>query len=162
LQRKLNGGHYSLVSAGRNIEDPEEKDLPENHPKFLARHEKLRSDLINHGLDHTEVEGHWGGKEKSFLVHHVPKAKVATPRNVMTKTFMVHHNDPSEHSTVRDLAKKYNQNSVIHSKGGYHECHYVTGADAGTHNKGAGHTLKPEATDLYTEVPHPNKTSNQV
>ena len=162
LNQKLQGGHYSLVSAGRNKEHPDEKNLPDDHPMFADRHEKLRQDLISNGLDHTEVEGHWGGKEKSFLVQHNKQPKSTVPRGMMTKTsFMVHHTDPSEHQIIRDLGKKYNQESVIHSKGGKHECHYTTGESVGTHNKGAGHVIKPEAQDLYTKVEHPTKSSTK-
>lgn len=160
LHQRLKNGHYSLISAGRNIENPAEKDLPEDHPMFVARHEKLRQDLVNSGLDHTEVEGHYGGKEKTFLVHHHAQPKTATPKRVFThSTFMVHHTHPSEHSTIRDLAKKHGQQSVIHSMGGNHECHYVSGAGAGTHNKGTGHVVMPEAKDYYTKVQHPKSTT---
>lgn len=154
LNDKLNNGHYSMISAGRNVDHPDEKNLPENHPMFSERHEKLRQDLVNHGLDHTEIEGHYGGKEKTFIVHHNKK-----PEN--NKAFMVHHEHPSEHTIVRDLGKKYNQNSVIHSHKGTHELHFVTGQDAGNHHKGQGHEITPHASDYYSKVEHPEGSATK-
>lgn len=149
LYHTLKSGHYSIISAGKNPSHPEEKHLEDSHPHFEKRHEALRRDLEHHGLDHTEVEGMYGGKERSFIVHHHPDKKPQTG-----KAFMVHHQDTSEHQTIRDLGKKYNQESVIHSKGGQHEMHYVTGEHAGTHHKGEGHEIKPHASDFYTKVEH--------
>lgn len=153
LQEKLKGGHYSIISAGRSSADPKEKDLPWDHPTFKERHEKLRQDLIHHGLDHTEIHGKWGAPEMSFIVHHKPN--VPSPVGYQ-KAFMVHHKGTSEHDTIRKLGKKYNQEAVIHSKGGQNEMHYVTGERAGTHQKGEGHVLKPAADDYYSEVSHPS------
>lgn len=160
LHRKLKNGHYSIITAGANRSDPKEKDLPWDHPMFKERHEKLRQDLIHHGLDHTEGMGHYEGKEHSFVVYHGPGGR--TPPDVSgTKSFMVHHEHPSEHATVRDLGKKYNQQSVIHSLGGKHELHFVTGDHAGTHHKGVGHEIKPHAEDYYTEIKHKEPRSTK-
>ncbi len=153
LQEKLNHGHYSIISAGRSASDPKEKDLPWDHPIFKERHEKLRQDLIHHGYDHTEIHGKYGAPEMSFIVHHKPE--LPSPVGYQ-KAFMVHHKSTSEHESIRKLGKKYNQESVIHSKGGQNEMHFVTGQHAGTHHKGEGHELKPAADDYYSEVSHPS------
>lgn len=154
LHRKLKEGHYSIISAGKNSEDPKEKDLPPDHPMFKERHEKLRQDLISHGFDHTEGVGHYGEKEHSFIVYHGPKEEVPSSSGSGTKGFMVHHEHPSEHEKIRELGKKYNQQSVIHSMSGKHELHFVTGQHAGMHHKGEGHEIKPQAESDYTEVQH--------
>jgi len=151
LQHQLKHGTYSLISAGPNNEDPAEKDLSENHPKFLERHQKLRADLDKHGYAYTEVRGKWDGKgERSFKVYHKPEATTEPSNGVM-----VHHKAPTEFAHMRKLAKKYNQNSVIHSHRGTHEMHYTTGGLTGQHRKGTGHQMKPGADNDYTEVPHP-------
>jgi hypothetical protein len=151
LQHQLKHGTYSLISAGPNSDDPAEKDMHEDHPMFLERHKKLRADLDKHGYAYTEVRGKWSGKgERSFKVYHKPEATTEQGNGVM-----VHHKAPSEFSHMRELAKKYNQNSVIHSHRGDHEMHYTTGALTGQHRKGMGHEMKPKADDDYTEVPHP-------
>ena len=158
LQHKLKSGHFSIVSAGRNPAHPAEKDLPADHPKFKERHEQLRGDLEAHGLDYTEVEGHYGGKEPSFVVHHHPDVK---PTNNGRSAFMVHHDGEgdgrSEHEVVRGLARKYNQDSVVHYKAGTGELHYTVGEHAGQHHKGSGFEYKPEADDFYTKVDHGGK-----
>jgi len=148
LEHHLRHGTFSIVSAGRNSQDEHEKNLPEDHEMFKQRHEQLRNDLNKHGYAYTEVEGHYGGKERSFVVHHKPGAT--------GNAFMVHHNSPSEFAHVRELGKKYNQDSVIHSHRGTHEMHFTTGSYAGTHHKGSGHKMMGRAKDLYTEVEHPS------
>lgn len=153
LRHTLKHGHYSIISAGRNSNHPEEKNLPADHPRFQQRHEDLRRDLDRHGFGYTEVDGHYGGKERSFIVHHNSGFKLNNP------AYMVHHRDVSEHKIIRDLGKKYNQDSVIHSKDGTHEMHYTTGPNSGTHHKGTGHAMKPHASDSYTEVPSLGRSS---
>lgn len=145
LLHRLKHGTYSIVSAGRNPAHPEEGKLPADHPSFAARHEELRSELQKRGMKYTEVEGHYGGKEKSFLVyHHEPTA----PKNAAhDKAMMVHHDSPTEFSQIRDLGKKFNQDSVIHSHAGTHEMHYTE------HHKGEGHKVLPHAEDFYTHAP---------
>lgn len=156
LEHHLRHGTYSIVSAGRNSQDEHEKTLPEDHEMFTKRHEQLRGDLDKHGYAYTEVEGHYGGKERSFVVHHGPGAK--------GNAFMVHHDSPSEFSHIRELGKKYNQDSVIHSHRGTNEMHFTTGTHVGTHHKGSGHKMMGRAKDLYTEVAHPtgDKTRFQL
>lgn len=156
LDRVLKRGNYSIISAGRNGEDPREKKMPHDHPEFHARHEKLRAELHKHGLKHTEVEGHYGSPEPSFIVYHHRDTK---PRAAKGRAFVVHHKAASEFSTIRKLGKKFNQDSVIHSKGGSHEMHYTTGAHVGEHLKGAGHDYKPRAADMYTKVKLPGRSS---
>jgi len=156
LDRVLKRGNYSIISAGRNGEDAREKGMSPDHPEFHARHEKLRAELHKRGLKHTEVEGHYGSKEPSFIVYHHHDTK---PRAAKGRAFVVHHQGPSEFAQIRKLGKKFNQDSVIHSKGGSHEMHYTTGLKAGKHIKGAGHDYTPRAEDMYTKVKTPGHVS---
>lgn len=158
LHKKLVGkllkhGHFSLVSGGRNMEDPKEAKMPEDHKLFDRRHESLRSDLNKLRMPYTEAIGHYGGKEHSFVVFHDDVPWEHRKMNGGQKSFMVHHRKTSEHDVIRKLGKKYNQQSVIHSKGGAHEVHYVTGEAAGKFASGAGHRFIPHAKDFYTRIP---------
>lgn len=154
LLHRLKHGTYSIVSAGRNPAHPEEADLHPEHEKFKKRHEELRSELQKHGMKYTEVEGHYGGKEKSFLVYHHDAPPDRLGSNAASdRAMMVHHDSPSEFAKIRELGKKFNQDSVIHSHGGKHEMHYTVGSHAGEHHKGEGHKVLPHAEDFYTHAP---------
>lgn len=159
LAKVLKKGNYTIISAGRNPNDPKEAALPEDHKTFKLRHEKLRADIERSGFQYTEVVGHYGGVEASFVVFHTeagtaPAPTKAPPKGTMH--FMVHHKRPTEYAAMRALGKKYNQDSVIHSRKNKHELHYVTGSNAGSFNAGAGHEYLPEASDYYTVAEHPD------
>jgi len=149
----LASGHYSIISAGKNSEKDDEKDLPHDHPKFQQRHKELKADLDKHGVHHTEVDGHWGEPEGSFLVYH--GGAQAKAQGGKVKSFITPHKHVSEHELIRQLAAKHGQAAVIHSKDGNQECHYVTGDHAGTHHKGYGHEpLAVSQESDFTRVPH--------
>lgn len=146
LDDLLHQGNYSIISAGRNPASPKEAALAETDPFFAARHDALRRDIEALGLNYTEVEGHYGGKETSFIVFHRKD-----PGG--DKALLVHHTgDPTEYGEIRELGKKYNQDSVIHSRHGDHEMHYTTGPHAGHFLKGKGFEYKPLAEDYYSKV----------
>jgi hypothetical protein len=153
LLHRLKHGTYSIVSAGRNPAHADEAELHPEHDKFKARHEELRGELQKRGMKYTEVEGHYGGKEKSFLVYHHDDAKPEKRSRAHDKAMMVHHDGPSEFGAIRELGKKFNQDSVIHSHAGKHEMHYTVGAHEGEHHKGEGHKVLPHAEDFYTHAP---------
>lgn len=153
LLHRLKHGTYSIVSAGRNPVHTEEEKLHPDHDKFKARHEELRSELQKRGMKYTEVEGHYGGKEKSFLVYHHDDGEKPKRNAAHDKAMMVHHDDTSAFGAIRELGKKFNQDSVIHSHGGKHEMHYTVGPHAGEHHKGEGHKVLPHAEDFYTNAP---------
>ena len=153
LDDLLEHGTYSIISAGRNGNDAREKDMPEDHAEFKARHERLRGELKKRKLRYTEVEGHYGSREASFIVHH----ESAKPQK--SNAFMVHHDSLSEFGVMRALGKQFNQDSVIHSHRGAHEMHFTTGGHAGEHHKGKGYEYKPAAEDFYTRVETPGRPS---
>lgn len=157
LHHRLKHGTYSIISAGRNPAHPDEGHLDPDDPKFAKRHEELRRELQKRGMKYTEVEGHYGGKEKSFLVYHHEQPERRPDAfggaRVSERAMMVHHDSPSHFSTIRELGKKFNQDSVIHSHAGKHEMHYTVGPNAGKHHKGEGHKVVPHAEDFYTHAP---------
>jgi len=153
LRHVLSNGHFSIISAGKSASDASEKHLPWDHKAFMDRHESLRKDLEHHGLRYTEADGMYDGPEKSFIVYHHPDTP--THPDVTEKAFMVHHKHPSEHSLLRHLGKKYNQESIIHSRNGVNEMHYTNGEQEGSHEKGTGHEEHiPDSKNYWTKVYH--------
>ena len=117
-----------MVSGGRNSNIKEEADLDEQDEKFVKRHEELKSELVNSGYAHTEITGHYGGEEKSFLV-------------------MVHDQDESE---MKELGKKYNQDSVIVANQGKQKMFFTTGENEGSYLSGSGWEQTQDAKTDYT------------
>ena len=128
LSYVLSTGSYALVSGGRNSNIKEEADLDEQDEKFVQRHEELKSELVNSGYAHTEITGHYGGEEKSFLV-------------------MVHDQDESE---MKELGKKYNQDSVIVANQGKQKMFFTTGENEGSYFSGSGWEQTQDAETDYT------------
>jgi hypothetical protein len=125
----LKSGKFALISAGINPANEEDKKLDKG--AVSKRYESLRQDLKEGGYAYSKVTGHYGGKEDSYLV-------------------MVHDADKDH---IKELGKKYNQDSVIYSEGGKHEMHFTTGDKDGQHHKGEG--ISPnakEAEDYYSEI----------
>lgn len=159
LQHSLTKGHYSIISAGRNSNNPDESKLPEDHEMFKKRHEELRKDLEKLGAKYTEVVGHYGGKESSFLVLHDYDQKMLDKQH--KKSFVVHHINEEEAKKkieeLNKLGKKYHQDSVLHGNGGRNEIHFTTGKNAGKTCGGKGYEETPDAEDYYTEAELENK-----
>jgi len=152
LSHTLSHGHFSIVSAGRNPNDPEESKMKPDDEFFHKRHEQLRDELENKGLSYTEVVGHYGGKESSYLVFHDPEELTAKT----VKSVMVHHKDEKEakqnRKTVEELGKKFKQDSVLHGSGGKNSLVFTTGKNAGKNCGGKGWKETPEAKDYYTDI----------
>lgn len=126
LDESLKNGKYSLISAGRNPNNPGDRALTDDQIK--ERYKRLEQDLKDKGYKYSKVKGHYGGEEDSFMVHH------AKP----------------EH--MNELGMKYNQDSVIHSEQGKHKMHFTTGENSGMHHKGEGHQEVPDAKDYYSVI----------
>lgn len=126
LDKQLKHGPLSIISAGRNPNNPEDRALTDE--QINERYKKLEQDLKEGGYKYTKVDGHYGGKEESFMVHHADE----------------HH--------MNSLGKKYNQDSVIHSKDGKNKLHFTTGEHEGKHHKGDGYQEVPDADDYYSEL----------
>lgn len=155
LDNLLKNGNYSVVSAGRNPAHSAEAKMKDTDPSFAERHERLKQDIIGAGFNYTEVTGHYGGDEISLVVYHAADPVTVGVARGGQPSFIVHHREgapKTDYGKIRDLGKKYNQDSVIHSRKGAHELHYTTGKQAGQHVKGAGHEYKAGAEDLFTAV----------
>jgi hypothetical protein len=129
LDVTLKSGKYALMSAGKNPNHEQDKNLTDE--QVAERHRKLHQELKESGYAFTKAVGHYGGKEDSFLV-------------------MIHDADKNE---ITKLGEKYNQDSVIVADGGKQEMIYTTGKNKGKAQHGEG--LDPEAAkrdDFYTEV----------
>jgi hypothetical protein len=157
LHKILGSGYYSIVSGGRNGQDPKEKALKPDDPFFQERNLSLRDDLERAGLKYTEVVGHYDEKdpsatESSFLVFH--DGRDLTPKTA--NSFMVHHRGPRDFSATRTLdrlGEKYNQDSVLHSRAGRNLVVFTTGKHRGKKCGGKGWKEAPEAKNFYTDIP---------
>ena len=152
LKHTLSHGYFSIVSAGRNPNDKKEEKMKVDDEFFHKRHEELRDELEKHGLKYTEVIGHYGGKETSFLVLHEPEELTAKT----VKSVMVHHKDQHEaernRKIVQKLGKHFNQDSVLHGSSGKNTLQFTTGKNEGKECSGKGWKETPEAKDFYTEI----------
>lgn len=152
LQETLTRGHYSLISAGRNGNDSKESAMSPDDEFFHKRHEELRAELERAGLAYTEVVGHYGSPESTFLVFHDDTE--LTPST--EKSVMVYHADADEakrhRQIIEDLGKKFNQDSVLHAGEGRNEITFTTGKKAGQTCGGTGWKEVPEAEDFYTDI----------
>ena len=149
LDALLQGGNYSIISAGRNPAHADEAKLAEDDPVFAARHERLKADIVAHGFNFTEAVGHYGGKEHSLVVYHAEPSDEAAKSGL---SVIVHHETggQSEYAYIRGLGRKYNQDSVIHSEAGHHEMHYTVGDKVGRFHPGGGFKYVPLADDFFT------------
>jgi hypothetical protein len=152
LKKTLSHGHFSVISAGRNPDDSKESKMKPDDEFFHKRHEQLRDELEKRGLRHTEVVGHYGGKETSFLVFHDDTE--LTPKT--QKSVIVHHHNAEElnknRKVIEELGKKFNQNSVLHGNGGKNKLVFTAGDKAGQECGGKGWKEMPEAKDYYTDI----------
>lgn len=152
LQETLTKGHFSIISAGRNPSDPKEAMLKPDDEFFHKRHEQLRDELDKSGLPFTEVVGHYGGEESSFLVFHDDTE--LTPKT--QKAIMVTHRNETEakqhRKIVEQLGKKFNQDSILYGSAGRNEIVFTTGSKAGKTCGGNGWKEVPEAKDFYTDI----------
>lgn len=126
LDEALKNGKYSIISAGRNPNNAEDRGLTDE--KINERYKRLEQDLKDKGHKYTKVKGHYGGEEDSLMVFHA---------------------DPKE---MNELGKKYNQDSVIHSDKGDNKLHFTTGEYSDKHHKGKGFEEVPDAKDFYSVI----------
>lgn len=134
LSKVLNTGKFALVSAGPNPELGEDKTLTESEIK--DRHKRLGERLKEGGFAFTNVVGHYGDVENSYLV-------------------MVHDAD---RDFVRTLGKEFKQDSIIYGESGKYELHYTTGEKAAKKEmvEGEGWDEVHDLADYYTEFRHPD------
>jgi hypothetical protein len=147
LTDTLTKGHYSVISAGKNPKL--EADMtPEQAAK---RHEELQSDLDSLGLPYTEVVGHYGGEERSFLVVHENHEHKDKSKNAFMVKYKPEQKDKAREE-INKLGKKYNQDSVLHGAEGRNDIQFTTGKHEGKNCGGKGWQETPEAQDFYTDA----------
>lgn len=103
---------------------------PYYHQELKLSHDDVRNMLHEKGYDFSEIQGHYGKPERSFMIHNPPESSLP------------HFNE---------LARKLGQDSIIHSTGNHHEMHYLNGENTGKYIKGQGteiHHNQPE--DFYS------------
>lgn len=110
----LNKGGYSIISAGVNT--LREGGMYHFDDYFAFRHFALRDDLEELGVPFIEIYGKYEREETSFIVLH---GNLEAPKDV-EKSFMVEHGKDKSKTKellekLNELAKKYNQDSVIHA-----------------------------------------------
>lgn len=126
LKSLLENGPYSIVSAGVNPNDEEDKALTDE--QIAGRYKELEEDISNLGYKYTVVDGNYDGEEKSYMVFH------------------------AKESDIDDLGKKYKQDSVVHTKDGQNKMTFTTGENAGKHHKGESYEEVPDAENYYSVV----------
>jgi HK97 family phage portal protein len=134
LNEVLDNGTFALVSAGKNPKI--EADMALTNEQISERYKNLESSLKESGYAYTAVQGHYSGKEDSFLIQ-------------------IHE---AEREEIIQLGEKYNQDSIIFTQAQKNEMVYTTGADKGKSVKGTGYSWEDNADDFYTEVGHPDGT----
>ena len=152
LRHILTKGHFSVVSAGRNPSNTDEAKMKPDDEFFHKRHEQLKDALEKKGFRYTEVVGHYGGRESSFMVFH--DETEVTPKS--EKSVMVHHTDAKELEARRrdleSLGKQFNQDSILHGSGGKNSIVFTTGDKAGKECGGKGWVEMHKAKDFYTDI----------
>jgi len=129
IKALLESGRFALISAGTNPAIEEDKKLDQK--AIEKRYESLKKDLKEGGYAYSKVTGHYGGTEDSYLV-------------------MVHEADKDH---IKELGKKYNQDSILYSDAGKHELHFTTGENDGKFHTGEGQNPDAESMDdYYTEI----------
>ena len=152
LADSLSKGHYTIISAGRNPDDPEEAKLPVDHPFFKWRHLKLQSELEKAGVKYNDVVGHYGGLENSFLVMHDGGELDAKNFKPAFKADYDEKQSGDLRKLMNHLGEKYNQNSVLHGAKGRNEINFTSGKHKGKTCGGNGWNFADEEKDFYTEL----------
>lgn len=151
LHRVLSKGHYSIISAGKNDKNTDEKDKDPNDEFFAKRHEELQKEIDTLGVPYCEIVGHYSGQERSFLLIHDDEELPKTPSKAVMVSYKKDNADKIKKS-LDDLGKKYKQNSVLHGAEGKNTIHFTTGEHEGKECGGEGWKETPEATDYYTDA----------
>ncbi len=115
-------GHFSILSAERHEKTDEDNK---------NRTAQLKGELESLGHYHIPIKGNWQYPDK---------------KDYDENSFIVFGPHQKE---IERLGQKYEQESVIHSTGGSHEMHYITGENAGKHKQGIGHELLSDPDIKY-------------
>lgn len=132
LSHHLKGGSFSLLTAQNPM--GQAGTSKSNEEANTA----LEGDLKSSGAIYHEVRGKYGSNEE--------------------QSYMVHHTESVTPDKLQGFAKKYGQESIVHSSQGNHEMVHVNGEHEGKHFKGEGFKRVPNAQDNFSELEnHPQK-----
>lgn len=138
LDKILKNTTYSMISAGRNPEDPEDMKLTE--AQINERTEAMKRDLTDLGFVITPAQGKYGSPEESFMV-------------------FTHDADRDE---MMEMGAKYKQDSIVFVKNGKrNEMIFTSGPNKGKADMvGTGYEKKPVKADddFYTDIQAGSKT----
>ena len=151
LHEVLSKGYFTVLSAGRNPNDPAESRMKEDDAYFHERHLALRDELERLDAPYTEVVGHYGGRESSFIVFH--DDTMLPPETA--KSILVHYEKDSVEKNRKDmetLGEKFNQDSVLHGDNGQNEIAFTTGEKKGKNCGSRGWEEVPDAEDFFTDI----------
>ena len=126
FEAAMKHGPFSIISAGVNSDSEEDRGM--TNPRLSQRTKRLEQELQDASYKYAKLKGQYGGSSEAYLVFH------------------------GDEKHLNDLAKKFNQASVIHSKKGEHRMHHVSGENEGKHHKGKGYTEVPEAKDYFSSL----------
>lgn len=152
LKKHLTQIPSAFISAGLNPTDPKDKDKDKE-----AEHAKLREDLKTFKLTALEVDGKYTNEEKSFMVILNQQLRETTFESFIKS---------GEVQNLIELAKKYNQDSVLFQWGAaqfyYHP--QKTKEEEDTIRYGEGYTVYDESAtqlpgDHYSKIPQTNGSS---
>lgn len=150
----LDKGHYSVISAGKNDKDADEKNWAVDDPRIVKRHHELMDKLDSMGVYFTEALGKYGSEEYSLVVFH-DKEDVYDGTGDNRAEFIAHY--PKEKAAkVQDeldkIGESMNQNSVLHGNMGKNSVHFTTGEHKGKDCGNTGFEKMDNADDYYTSI----------
>lgn len=138
LKQHLENGSYTMMSAANPKGEDKKLLSDEENSKRMGQ---LEAELKSHGAIWHRTTGHYGYPEPSMMVHHMGSI---TPQ------------------LLEQIAKKYGQESVLHSTNNTHQLKFVNGEHQGKHHKGTGHVFSDKLTDFFTDVPKASKFQNEL
>jgi hypothetical protein len=129
VENLLTGGNYTLISGGRNMNDPVDSLSSD---RFISRRTKALKRLIEKkGHRFQVVVGKYGVIEESFLVLDT----------INDEDFLL------------KLGRKFKQESIILGNTGLQKMIYTTGDKAGKAYFGMGHVFFDSSqTDYFTQI----------
>lgn len=133
--------HNPLAKKEETIQVP---GVEPSHPALTGKRVGMLTAEDPHWPVHTPGENHALEQELKGrgLKYEKIKGKYATDEN----SFLIHEPDLN---MIRDLGKRYGQDSVLYSDGGKHKLVYTNGPHEGMYHPGEGHVVHPVEPERY-------------
>ena len=126
----INAGNFAIVSAGRNSSDPADQSLDSR--AIEDRHRNLAKELTGFRLAFYEGEGHYEGHWETVYILRLPSSFDA--------------------NILRDLGRRYHQQSIIIARDGEQALIYTSGPDVGHAYRGKGWREVKARSGDFTEL----------